>query len=455
MKPSSEPNGNDADQPRMAATRSERRRASGRRADDLVPAHATTPTWSLRELYRALSRYRKRSIAFAVTVMTLAGVAVALAPPQYMSEARLFIRLGRESVALDPTATTGTVVGANVSRETEINSIIEVMTSRSLIEKVAAAIGLNPEPQNEIERGRAVSGLQQAIAVRSPKGTNVLRVSASAGSPERAQKIVAAVVENYLAEHLRLNSTPGSYEFFDEQTKLLKQRLDDASEALRKAKTEFNITSVEGRRDDLQRQVNTVETGILDAQSALAASAAKTGAMREELDRLPQPLVTMMATPSGNGNSGSDLRQKLYQLKANEQDLLSTFSEKHPDVIALRRQIREAERLVQTELPNRAEATSATLLNEQSNQKALSVRLETMKQQKERLHAALGDLARQEVSVKELERQVQVAETSYLTYVSSLEQTRVDQALKRNQISNINVIQPASLCWSQPVRISS
>jgi uncharacterized protein involved in exopolysaccharide biosynthesis len=57
----------------------------------------------------------------------------------------------------------------------------------------------------------------------------------------------------------------------------------------------------------------------------------------------------------------------------------------------------------------------------------------------------LGTLNEQEVKVNELERRVKVAEANFLAYQSSLEQVRVNEALKKNAISNINVIQPASL----------
>ena len=38
-----------------------------------------------------------------------------------------------------------------------------------------------------------------------------------------------------------------------------------------------------------------------------------------------------------------------------------------------------------------------------------------------------------------------MVETNYLTYATSLEETRVDQALQEAEISNISVVQPANL----------
>ena len=51
-------------------------------------------------------------------------------PEIYRSDAKLMVRIGRESVTLDPTATTGQVIAVGPSRESEINSEMEILKSR-------------------------------------------------------------------------------------------------------------------------------------------------------------------------------------------------------------------------------------------------------------------------------------------------------------------------------------
>jgi uncharacterized protein involved in exopolysaccharide biosynthesis len=442
MQRTESPDRTEANAPVPASGPIERRRSPGRRTDDLKPLASGLPAWSLRDLYRALFRYRKRSIAFGMTIIVLVVVALALCPRKYTSDAQLFVRLGRESVALDPTATTGAFVGPNVTRENEINSIIQVMGSRAIIAKVADTIGLEEPVESDLARERGITELMENINIWSPTDTSVIGVSCKARSPKRAQKVVATLVDTYLEEHLRLNSTPGSYEFFDEQSKLLKKQLSDASAALRDAKSSFNLASIEGRRDALQKQISIVETQILDTESGLAASKAKIAAMRVALGQLPEAMLKQLALPRG---SATTMRELLYELQTREQELLSRYTEDHPSVIAIRKQVREAEKILRSEQPDRSQATTAAVLAEQSTYESLEARAKSLKRQLARLQLDLAALNQQEVQVKELERGVKVAETNYLTYMASLEQTRVDQALKQQEISNINVIQPASL----------
>ena len=79
---------------------------------------------------------------FVVTVMTAVGLYTLFGPRGYRSEAKLFLRLGRENSTLDATASFGEspVVAVPQSRETEINSIIEILKSRNLIAQVVDSL---------------------------------------------------------------------------------------------------------------------------------------------------------------------------------------------------------------------------------------------------------------------------------------------------------------------------
>jgi uncharacterized protein involved in exopolysaccharide biosynthesis len=415
---------------------------SGERSLEAIAAGGIPTGWSLRDVYRAVFRFWRRGLLCFAVVMLLACGGVVFSPRKYTSEAWLFVRMGRESVSLDPTATTGTVVPLNVTREAEINSIIEVMGSRLILQKVVAKIGLDAPARSDIEREERLAELGTQIDIWSPKNSSVIGVACRARSPQRAQQVASTLVEVYLAEHVRLNSNPGAYQFFDEQTRLLKTQLDEANRALRDAKSRFQLSSVEGRRESLQEQMTAVERQILETQASLSATKAKIDAYQTTLAHFPEPLVHELA--SANRATGG-MRGQLYDLQTREQELLAKFTEAHPAVMAIREQVHGAEGILQAERPDRAQATSAAVLAETATYESLVARATSLQTQRDGLAGELTRLNDQEVQISELDRQSQVAERNYLNYVASLEQSRIDQALKREQISNINIIQPASL----------
>ena len=96
---------------------------------------------SLPFLFNAIKNNIGKAILTFLLTMVLASLAIIYLPREYRSEAIIFVRLGRESVSLDPTATTGSTVSVLESRDNEVNSIRDMLTSRALLESVVDQMG--------------------------------------------------------------------------------------------------------------------------------------------------------------------------------------------------------------------------------------------------------------------------------------------------------------------------
>src|SRR5207245_10473884 len=72
-------------------------------------------------------------------IVTLAYLA--LAPRKYRSEAKLLVRMGRESMTIDPTATTGQFVAPVEARDAELHAVEELLASRAMAEKIVDQFG--------------------------------------------------------------------------------------------------------------------------------------------------------------------------------------------------------------------------------------------------------------------------------------------------------------------------
>src|SRR5689334_7082727 len=104
--------------------------------------HATPPAQhGLRHWLGVFFRHNgKMAVVFCAILATFVGALIAF-PRSYPSEARMFVRLGKESVSLDPTATMHETISVNESRESEINSELEILRSRALLEDVVTQLG--------------------------------------------------------------------------------------------------------------------------------------------------------------------------------------------------------------------------------------------------------------------------------------------------------------------------
>src|SRR6188768_2366672 len=91
----------------------------------IAAPHSHNP---LRAALRVPLRHKKKAISFFVGVMTLGVLAAFFMPKTYRSEGKLLLRLGRENMAIDPTAAVGSssIVMPQQTRESEILSVLEV-----------------------------------------------------------------------------------------------------------------------------------------------------------------------------------------------------------------------------------------------------------------------------------------------------------------------------------------
>src|SRR5262245_4000337 len=96
----------------------------------------------------------------AVIAATLAYFS--LAPREYRSDAKIFVRMGRESMSLDPTTTTGQYIAVADSRESEIHAVEELLLSRFAAENIVDQFG--PAAILEKDPARSAFGLRQRLA---------------------------------------------------------------------------------------------------------------------------------------------------------------------------------------------------------------------------------------------------------------------------------------------------
>ena len=409
-----------------------------------VSAPVMLPGLSVRGALDTLWRYRRRSVMFFVGTLALVIVGLIFCPRQYTSDAKLFVRLGRESVALDPTVTTGRIMGVETSRESEINSLLEVITSRQILERVVDETGLGAPHATPIAREKSIIKLKKNLKVWTPKRSNVIGLSYESKSPQKAQMVVNTLIDSFRDEHRRVNSNPGSYDFFEEQTAATKSELDAALANVRDAKIRFGIGSIEGRRTTLQKQIGDNEQHLMDNEVSLSAVRAKIAKLQNGLETLPSPVVRQFVKGLP-ADAENNMREQLYNLQTREQELLANYTKHHPRVVAIREQVLGAERILKSEKPDRGQATSAVLLTETALERSLAARHEALGNQADRLLRDLNSLNRHEVQLVELERHVKLLEIKYATYTQNLEQARIDRELNKDEITNISVIQPASL----------
>jgi uncharacterized protein involved in exopolysaccharide biosynthesis len=438
-------------------------------------ARSTQAESTARDVCRPLFRHKRKMIAALCAVMGLVIVGVTFFPRTYISEARVFVRMGKESVALDPTATVGQTVTMSESRESEINSELEILRSQILLRDVVDKLGADyilgndgkstwlnvlatplSALNNWLNSTRGISKeeyavlkLKKRIIPSVPRKSNVISISCKARNPKKAQEILATFVEAYLTRHGQANRTAGSYAFFVEQSTLLREQLENATDELRKAKNETALVSIDGQRLSLQTQMDSIEAAQLDNQRSLAAAEARADSLQKAFDKMPDRLVAdeMHGPPD-------HMRTELYKLQMEEREASSRNTDENPKVRALRRQVKEMEAILAGQQEQRMQSTRKTnpsyqqmeveLVTQQSLVASLKAEGISLGDQQAQIAADIRKLNDNEFRITELVRRTELLDHSYRNYVNNREQARIDRELEQDRISNTNVLQPAT-----------
>jgi uncharacterized protein involved in exopolysaccharide biosynthesis len=299
---------------------------------------------------------------------------------------------------------------------------------------------------------RAVAQLERAISITSPHKSNVIVVTCAARNPELAQRILNAYLDAYMLRHAKANRTSGSYDFFVDQSDLLREQLTLATEELRDAKNKGGLASIEGQRASVQSQADSIESAMLENQRALSSSEAKLAALKKTLGELPEK---QLAEESDTPNSAAEqMRAELYKVQIQESELSSRYTALHPQVIAMRRQLEETRRIYAEEQGRSSHNTKRLSPVHQSIQTELAsagaiaagqkAESDSLKKQFEAVQNKIRALNDNELRITELSRRVELLEASYRNYATYREQARIDEALESERISNINMVQPPS-----------
>lgn len=356
-------------------------------------------SFSLSTFIDALKHHWLAAAAIFVLTSLAAVLAIFFLPRSYSSEAMIFVKLGRETVSLDPTATTGSTISVLDTRDNEINSIRDMLYSRGIVEKVVDRIGpdvilgdaeltdevkeLEEFPEQDYRnspRQKAIKAVIEDTYVVSARKSSVLVISAKAASPELAQRILKEYLEVYQALHTNAHQTPESNKFFLEQSRLINGQWNESMKALQIAKEDAGVVSIEGARENLKEQTNLIQSNLMSVNSKLSSTEARIEKFKFLVEQ--NPLAQQR------------IGQEFIEAKG---DLSAMAAEK-----------------------------------------------KTLEGQLGELLDKAAKLNRDEVTIGQLTKAAELQKESFTQYKKLYEQTRIEEALDNSRFTNVRVVQEPS-----------
>jgi len=446
-----------------------------------------------------LRSIRRRLPSLLLTTVVVASLVVGLLvvwPNRYSSEGLMYVRLGRGALAVDPTMKTSQSVSLQESRTAEVISIGEMIRSREIAERVVDRVGVEsinrprtwperaaekvkrtlgserpatgmfPEPPGkaeewspekiaaQLERERAVRDVLDSLEVKVVEDGYTITVAAHQQDPWLAQAVVQAVMDEFGKYYVKAHRSEGSEAFFEAQAAASRQAALQAREILQNTQNEMGWLSAESAETALRERIIDLEINLNAAESQLAEAVSKADELERRLAETSRWVPTEVTSGIANV-AGDQLRSQLYDVQIEDGEELANLSPNHPRYRRLRQKMEESQSLAEAERNERTERTEAinpvyieldtqlqsahaTAVGLRSRRDALQARLDVTAEDLQRLNRDRTTLAR-------LTWEAELSEEIYRDHALSLEEARINAKLDEQHMSDVSVIQPATL----------
>lgn len=366
-------------------------------------------------ILREIWRYRWVALGVAWSVCVIAWAVILILPDKYEARARVFVD---PSTALKPVIQ-GLAIEQDVSAE--LNLVRQSMISRPHLQKILHETGLEPRIKTPEAEAKAVDALGERIDIvaASPNGNDVApskvyTISYLDTSRDRSIQVVRILLDSFMEGTIGGKRT-GSLEaqkFVEGQIKDYERRLSQAEQDLAEFK-KHNVGLVPGDQSDYFTRLQNEIDAVKKTQTSLGIAETRRTALTQQL-RGEGPLaaaggmsLSQATGPNGTPQAAGGTLARIQETQARLDDMLLRFTDKHPDVIALRQTLADLKQRRQAELEalKRGDAGAAVATGASANPVYQSIQL-ALNQADVEIAGLRGELSDHQQKVTELRRMV-------------------------------------------------
>ena len=305
------------------------------------------------DLLRGLWRFRWVGVSVAWATLLFALLVITVLPDRYQASATVFV----DTQTALGAATRSLSVDANL--ESQIHRVREALLGGPQLAKIAEDSGLTANAKTPTERQKAVDKLRDEIQIYGSVGSQTAGAGTYVISYEnRNRQIGLKVVDEFVnsfAKETRGGNREGSEQaqkFLVQQIAELEKRLSSQEDQLADFKKK-HIGLLPGDQNDYFKRLEDETTQLEKVETDLSVAINRRNELQKQLHG-QEPLVPTGASQgSGSGSPispGGDTATRLREAQQQLDELLLTYTEKHPKVIELRNNIKQLQKRLDDEM---------------------------------------------------------------------------------------------------------
>jgi uncharacterized protein involved in exopolysaccharide biosynthesis len=392
-------------------------------------------TYSVRDVLAILFKHKyKLLIPFVIIALGTIVVAMLTTERHYVARAVLMVKFGREFMPVSEMPGQGP---PGINQESIINTEIQILTSGDLAKKLMETMGvynLYPNLAKSDLRGtilQEIASLQfrQNLVAKQPKDrTNLIEVFYQNDNPVVAANAVNQLIDLFQEKHLQVfseNKTP----FLEEQQQAYQQKLKESENRLTGFRQKYEVYSLDQQKNLLIGQLSSVDVQIKTEESRIKELQARYAYWKDAKNMVSDPIT--------NG-----LRSQINASELKEQQLLQKYTESSRLVQEVRRDIELTKEQLRKQ---ESEVRKVNLATIESELNPLQVKVASLKRQLAQVEGEIRAIDQRQEQFHELTRDVATNESNYQTYLKKSEEARISEDLDRRKMTNVQVIERASV----------
>ena len=393
-------------------------------------------TIDLRDLWNVLKKNTATIRKVTIGCVAAAVVYLIVVPPTYESTALLRVKqpkgLGSSILEALPT-------GNPMASKQLMSTYAEILKSRSVVVPVIEAT----EEGKDGKYPEYEAYLKSRIATAPFKDTEIMKVTFKANTAEDAQKGNKLLVEGFLNRltELERGEQKTTRQFIEERVNTSKEELQAAESVLTEFKKEHKLLAPESQVQLAAEKLTLADKLRAENQVALEAARARNNAVKAQLQNNTASIADN-ATISG-------MQAKLAELEAERVSYLDKYTDKHPRVIEVNKEIANMRKTMDAEFKRVAEmmvpssnpvhqGLLADMFKSEAEISAAQSNLQAVKALENKYNNDVATLSEVEQEYLTLLRDVTVSQEIYVMLAKRLEEAKVAEVAVSTEVQVVD-----------------
>lgn len=429
--------------------------------------------------------YRRRRVALiaGLTVFGVVAVGTLLWPPVYLSTCSVLVQDNRAQLLVSPdlqgNSPQNPSAVSNPVSEQDLNSERELITSLYLIRLALADLPVPPayarksglaiaavkgvlrlplegyrvmhDIPNLTPRDAWAMDIERHLDASVIKRSNIIDIEFRSHDRRWTKDFLDRLMSRYLEFHASLSHDPQAEKFYEQQTQLLKDRLEKSEAQLRDYQLKTGIGNLDEQKRVLIARISDLQNTAAKTDAQVSGSQQQIAALQSQLGSTPQRI--QKESRSEQNLALQQLKPQVMKLRAERAELLTRYQPGSERIKEIDAKLASEESILDhenhLEVNEQLTDVNPVWITMQTDLKTANTSAASGKATRDELdkqieaaNQQLSALITNGVEMQRLQRQASTDSDAYLSYVRKQEEARASEELSSNKILNVSVAQP-------------